>query len=197
VYLTSPIWRFGLAPGVCGARGWGGVLMPSVDRVGRYFPMAVVAQLPPSCGPFTLAQGAGVWLSRAETVVLSCLEDDTLGVEALDQRVIALGAPLRAQPARPGGGEPDTPRRFALASTETVADAYADLLQALAGSCMGAYSLWWTSGSERVEPGLLVCRGLPAPRGYAAMLDGDWAAHGWEDHPLPVPGDLQADAPAR
>jgi type VI secretion system protein ImpM len=34
-YLKSPMWRFVLAPGPCGTQGWMGVLMPSVDRVGR------------------------------------------------------------------------------------------------------------------------------------------------------------------
>jgi type VI secretion system protein ImpM len=41
VYLTSPLWRFALAPGVIDTRWWFGVLMPSVDNVGRYFPLLV------------------------------------------------------------------------------------------------------------------------------------------------------------
>ncbi len=35
-YLQAPLWRFGLVPGICGEHGATGVLMPSVDRVGRY-----------------------------------------------------------------------------------------------------------------------------------------------------------------
>jgi type VI secretion system protein ImpM len=45
-YLVAPILRFWLAPGVLGDYAWAGVLMPSVDRVGRHFPL-------------TLAQPAG------------------------------------------------------------------------------------------------------------------------------------------
>src|SRR5262245_54264909 len=30
-YLTMPIWRFALLPGLVGPSGWAGVLMPSVD----------------------------------------------------------------------------------------------------------------------------------------------------------------------
>ena len=41
VYLTGPIWRFAWAPGVVDAQGWFGVMMPSVDKVGRYFPLLV------------------------------------------------------------------------------------------------------------------------------------------------------------
>ncbi len=38
-YLTSPIWRFLLSPGVCGNKAVAGIMMPSVDRVGRYYPL--------------------------------------------------------------------------------------------------------------------------------------------------------------
>lgn len=37
-YRCSPIWHFALAAGVCGESAWAGVMIPSVDRVGRYFP---------------------------------------------------------------------------------------------------------------------------------------------------------------
>ena len=37
-YLRAPVWRFVLAPGVVDSRNWSGILLPSVDRVGRYFP---------------------------------------------------------------------------------------------------------------------------------------------------------------
>ena len=47
VYLTSPAWRFVCAPGACGQSAVAGVMVPSVDRVGRYFPLTVVAELPP------------------------------------------------------------------------------------------------------------------------------------------------------
>jgi type VI secretion system protein ImpM len=40
-------------------------------------------------------------------------------------------------------------------------------------------TFWWTSGSEKVTPCLLVFVGLPIPASYAALLDGDWARWGW------------------
>lgn len=40
-YLEAPIWRFWLSPGLLGERGWAGLLMPSADRVGRYYPLAL------------------------------------------------------------------------------------------------------------------------------------------------------------
>ena len=44
-YLVAPIHRFWLAPGLLGAAGWAGLLMPSVDRVGRHFPLTLAQPL--------------------------------------------------------------------------------------------------------------------------------------------------------
>jgi len=44
-YLVSPIWNFAIAPGVCGEVVYASVLVPSLDRVGHYFPLAIVAML--------------------------------------------------------------------------------------------------------------------------------------------------------
>ena len=44
-YLTSPIWRFFLAPGVIDDNAYLGIMAPSVDRVGRYFPMTITSAI--------------------------------------------------------------------------------------------------------------------------------------------------------
>ena len=65
-YMSAPIWRFSLAAGLAGPQAVHGVLMPSVDRVGRAFPL-------------TLAQvGAGDApdLAALEDIALAALEDD-------------------------------------------------------------------------------------------------------------------------
>jgi type VI secretion system protein ImpM len=38
-WLEAPVWRFALAPGLCGPDAALGLWMPSVDNVGRYFPL--------------------------------------------------------------------------------------------------------------------------------------------------------------
>lgn len=74
-YLVSPLWRFALAPGVCGPQAVVGVLMPSIDRVGRYFPLTVALTLEAS-------QGVGPWLkvedwfAQAEALMLDSLSAD-------------------------------------------------------------------------------------------------------------------------
>ena len=43
--MMAPIWRFALAPGVAGPLPMLGVMMPSVDRVGRQFPLTLAAPM--------------------------------------------------------------------------------------------------------------------------------------------------------
>lgn len=47
-YLISPVWKFVLPPGLWLDEPVIGALMPSVDRVGRYFPFVFFARLPKS-----------------------------------------------------------------------------------------------------------------------------------------------------
>ena len=63
-YLTSPLWRFVLSPGVAGQVGWTGVLMPSVDRVGRYFPLTLSCPLPAGTNPATVLEVSD-WFEQA------------------------------------------------------------------------------------------------------------------------------------
>ena len=42
-FLEAPVWRFVLPPRLCGVRAAIGLIMPSVDKVGRYFPLTFAA----------------------------------------------------------------------------------------------------------------------------------------------------------
>lgn len=44
-YLVAPVWCFAVPAGLWGEQACGGALMASVDRVGRYFPLMVLADL--------------------------------------------------------------------------------------------------------------------------------------------------------
>jgi type VI secretion system protein ImpM len=55
--------------------------------------------------------------------------------------------------------------------------------------------LWWTEGSENVEPSLLFSKGLPQPESFAALLDGAWTEHQWQSVPGPSPAAVSAPEP--
>src|SRR5229473_1881218 len=57
-WLEAPIWRFALSPGICGPDAVLGLWMPSVDRVGRYFPLTFAA-VTPGAGAGALIRAGG------------------------------------------------------------------------------------------------------------------------------------------
>jgi type VI secretion system protein ImpM len=95
LYLSAPIWRFQLAPGVCGPLAWRGLFFASVDRVGRYFPLTLAfsgASAPAPGGvASTLAGDAGGWLA-AEDAGLAGLAP-RLPLDDFDRAIQALAEP--------------------------------------------------------------------------------------------------------
>lgn len=75
-YMSAPIWRFTLAAGVAGRDAALGVTMPSVDRVGRQFPLTLMTVTP---APPDLAErhfGAETTFATLEDIALAALEDE-------------------------------------------------------------------------------------------------------------------------
>jgi type VI secretion system protein ImpM len=90
-YLTSPVWRFVLAEGVCGSGAYAGVMLPSVDRVGRYFPLTIVAQLNvDDCVLEIACDCAQQWFTSAEALALGALEAADLDLVTFDTQVASL-----------------------------------------------------------------------------------------------------------
>jgi len=74
LYLTSPAWRFACDAGVCGPEPVVGVMVPSVDRVGRYFPLTLVAVLPPDVSVLSAATATTMFFESAERLLVETLE---------------------------------------------------------------------------------------------------------------------------
>jgi type VI secretion system protein ImpM len=162
-YLSSPLWRFVLAPGVCGPRAWAGVMMPSADRVGRCFPLVLAVVLD---GALSLTYCVHAdWFIALEELALSTLDDGF----AIDRFDAALGELAGAPVAAPAGTHP---------CIAPVAGARDD--PALGDTNLAGCSAWWTDGSARVAPSLAVCPGLPPAAGFAALMDGQWGLRGWQ-----------------
>ena len=162
-YLTSPLWRFAAAPGVLGEQGWAGVMMPSVDRVGRHFPLMLAAPLARGAALTALVTNDMAWYDALEELARASLEPDFM----LEQLQIAL-APMAAPRIAPG------PAGWRLPIGERN-----ELPPGLTDFLLQEHSLWWTEGAPGVEPSMLACRAMPAPDAFAAMLDGRWREQGW------------------
>lgn len=182
-YCISPIWRFAIGDGLCGSVGYAGVLMPSVDRVNRYYPLVIAAPLTPDWPLLTLPTMGEAWFQQAERLALEALEQDALDLEDFSQRVSALGAPPDAGLAESGpptGNAWHCPLPDALNLSRTAPALAGHLLR----RAFTRPSLWWTEGSDCIARCLLICDGLPPIEGFAALLAGDWEKRGWNKKPL-------------
>ena len=89
VYLTSPAWRFVCAAGACGPAPVIGIAAPSVDQVGRYFPLTLVAELPPDVSLLTAASSPR-FFEAAEQLVIETLATERVDFDRFDQGAMAL-----------------------------------------------------------------------------------------------------------
>lgn len=172
VYLTSPVWRFALSAGSCGPDTVLGVLIPSVDRVGRYFPLTLGRALAPGLELTSLITQASPWYRATEALALAALEPG-FSLEALAQPIAleVAGIPM-ALPQVDPVSSPGLCLPFGAGARSTaLRHAHQPLAQGL--------NLWWTTGSNRIAPCLLVCPGMPTVSSFCALLDGDWGRHGW------------------
>jgi type VI secretion system protein ImpM len=175
-YLASPVWRFVLMPGVVpGAdpagpadTAWAGVLMPSVDRVGRYFPLTIACPLADS--QRVASPALWLWLAQLEDLAVNALQDDW--------RIDRLEDELARLPLAPDARMPDL-SGMPLAAAGAVAclggaDGHpSDAVTAvLAATVLGA-SLhgvaWWQAEPAGGPRRLLLSRGLPSAQAFAQL----------------------------
>ncbi|WP_291737796.1 type VI secretion system-associated protein TagF [Leisingera sp. F5] len=163
-YMTAPIWRFCLPAGLAGAQRAIGVLMPSVDRVGRRFPLTLMVALP---GPGDAALPRfceGGLFERLENVALDALED-TMTKDDLAEELASIPAP----DIRSAGPLPAVGPGFVLAGAqgpEVLPGALAGA--ALEGRLTGC-SLW--TAMLDGAPRRLACPGLPQGGTALGMFD--------------------------
>ena len=188
-YLASPTWRFVLMPGAIPTfdppRALAGVLMPSVDRVGRYFPLTLVADLDPLPASADALEGLLAWLHRLEDVALDALQDDW-SIDELEQALARVEVPVHA--IEPPLAQASLLRALetdvAFVPIETLATR-ADLARVVLGAVatdaapamhavLAGHAFWLADQPER--PQLLVSRGLPRGDAFARMFGAPVAA---------------------
>jgi len=187
VYLTSPIWRFVLSMGVIDENMWCGMIMPSVDRVGRYFPISIFSQLPPQASPVGCLFTQQAWYQQVEKFCLMAL-DGKLDADELQARAEGVDLELQDlyQPTSHLGSEGPFVVGLATEDELSLIDSLPSMLNASLSSSLPSFSLWQTQGSELISPLVFACQGLPPASGIASMLDGQWQQRNWK-----IPFNLQ------
>ena len=206
-YLAGPIWRFVLSEGACGSGAYAGVIVPSVDRVGRYFPLTLVRQLDSGWNPLDVAVCWAPWFEQLEHCACGALDAPDLRLEDFvsqlgqiqDPLTVAVPTSIDSELFHNSGFPSASPQwQMTLQSADhlqldVAALAYREIYRHLR-----PVTLWWTAGAERVQSSWLLARGLPNPGSFAAMLDGSWRGSAWaqanpgavvslpERHPAPA-----------
>jgi type VI secretion system protein ImpM len=184
LYRDAPVWRFLLAPGTCGAPAWAGLVQPSVDRVGRYFPLTVAAELPSDVEVLDTMIRAGAWYDTIERIAALAF-DNQITADGMERSLAAAPFPLDALV-------------FADSAEDTLPIAVREV-HAMKVACPGGHDLasvrnalredqvsvghshcvWFNTNPGDMERVVLVTRSLPlSPLSYV-LFDGRWATHGW------------------
>ncbi|MEL6364653.1 MAG: type VI secretion system-associated protein TagF [Pseudomonadota bacterium] len=131
-YLVSPVWRFA---GGLGDALWTGVLCPSVDAAGRYFPLAIAAEV---AGGDADGDLEGPWFDAADAAVRDALAPESFDLALWSERIDGLDAPdtvaadSRTSRWRGGADGLELQRDGALFDAP-----YADFIQTRAGEAGG------------------------------------------------------------
>lgn len=176
-YLASPVWRFVLMPGVLGEQAVAGVLMPSVDRVGRYFPLTLAAPLPALPGSGAEVEALLNWLHQLDDAAADALHDDW-DVDQLEAELTRLPLPAMAASTAHAPGL-DALANIRQGATSHIALPLGSRAELSALLAQGAARQWqtaaqglafWWAESNQQAPRSLVSRGLPQGEGFAALL---------------------------
>jgi type VI secretion system protein ImpM len=161
-YLNSPIWRFAVSANCCGERPFLGIMMPSVDKVGRYHPLTILAALEATACAASIAVESTSWYADMEVIALSALED-AFSFAEFDARLAGAAIPSGTAVAPLGTGRPAA---FSGACDRAAAGVLAGILDAKSVP----YSLWWTVGSGGQPDLYCGYAGLPAPEDFRDLM---------------------------
>lgn len=160
-YMSAPLWRFSLSRNLVGPSAMSGILMASVDRVGRRFPLTLAVQTDGvSCGRTHFANEAV--FAALEQVALAALEDNMTREHlrgALDG-VISMSLPDTVKSPHTDG--------LCILTSGNLSNA---LAAEFAAQPFKAPSLWSTVLAE--DERILICEGLPTPVQFTGLMDMD------------------------
>ena len=189
LYLTAPVYHYALSSGVCGNPSWLGVMMPSVDSVGRYFPMTICKSFPHNSNALELIEVEKTWLQSAEKLLLTCLEDD-FSLQDFESELSKMNenddnddATITLKKSNMNRFE-DSSWSFPVHEQEPTSVIYSELINSMLNSFYSTYSVWRTSGSDNFSSSFVISEGLPPYKSFTAFIDGKWSDWGWSDEQI-------------
>lgn len=167
VYERAPVWRFWIGGRVTG-HAMTGALAPSVDRVGRQFPLSFVLTGRPEALPAAPLAGSGPdpWYDALDRAAMEGRHPRFDGdLDGLLERL-----PL---PSGPRQAVADDSRAAFFAYGEAgLSQLMKDVRDHDHQLVANGRSYWWTAGNDFTGPAMVALNGMPDARGFAALLQG-------------------------
>lgn len=177
VYLTSPLWRFAWAPGVLDSAWWFGLMMPSVDNVGRYFPLVVLQSRIEAPASGDALNRLEQWYAAVARAALRTLQPGS-SLEQFEAELALLNgaSPLPAgNPAAPWSAAQFAERtRHEIDAGTSLASCFQQLAVVESLRRFRGCSLWWSLRPGALDSSLSMAVGLPPRESFAQLLEGVW-----------------------
>jgi type VI secretion system protein ImpM len=178
-YNRAPIWRYWLGADFCG-EAIIGVFMPSVDGVGRSFPLSLFAGegkdslLPPEL------ESNDAWFEAAEAILLDAL-DPAATLEDIAERAASMPVPaLQSRATEVGGLRELSDGGIVIRGVDhQISLAFLAARRFGHRRAFASQSFWWTIGGEDFPPVALSYVGMPPASRFVEMLTGAFG----EAHP--------------
>tara|TARA_B100000768_G_scaffold181412_1_gene204302 strand:- start:10281 stop:10931 length:651 start_codon:yes stop_codon:yes gene_type:complete len=154
-YLSAPIWRFTLPAGQAGPKPVLGVLMPSVDRVGRQFPLTLVVEHSVTSTALIHFANDSIF-TQLENIALAALDEET-SIAALAHSLKNLHLTLPVN-AKVSGHVYSGVTAFETVLAANVFD-----------ERYGQKAVWTVKGKS--DHKMILCDTLPGKTDFMAMLD--------------------------
>lgn len=184
-YLTAPPYHYVLSPNLCGEHIWMGVMIPSVDSVGRYYPLTLCRTVSALANPLNLFEQHKRWFADAQTLLLSCLEEDFVLDDFEEKLKYLVINESNRHTVYPLQEHEEVAWRVELSPSAEESlqtnSFYPELLSTVLDKFCLAYSLWKTEGAYHSQPSFLLAQGFPPFEGVSPMLDDRWNAYGWKN----------------
>ncbi len=171
VYLTAPVLRFAWAPGVVDRQWWFGLLMPSCDSVGRYFPLLIAhpRQRPPE--DRIALDHLELWYEHLAQAAMHTLNDAGGAADALDAAL--RDAPPWPTPGRgPAAAAAWSDDHLQLGRSATLSQWLHALAARELSARLAGCSVWWRVSETSTGDCVDIVRGLPQGGRFVALLAG-------------------------
>ena len=181
--MVGPVWRFFFQSGIVGGEAVCGIVFPSVDRVGRYFPFAMFAPITGKVDASSIIE-QDIWFDGMEALAMEVL-NPSLDFAAWDKAVEAMPLPVSglATAVEEDATIPQqAPNLGPLVHISLPRGPDLNpLIDRHASALSPPRSIWWKRDDSEDVQSLVIADGLPEASAFPAFLGEDWERWGWTE----------------